>query len=270
MIVAALALGRIGSLEGGLGEILSAEPAQPIAFQVAMGAAISTWITGAALVADITRYASRGRDVVISGFVGFALGAGVFEAVATVSAMKVGDSNFVGVMSGLGLLAPAVLLLVLALWNTTDNNLYSSALAFTNASRVLGMSIPKPVWTIVSVLIALGVAFLGLAARFLTFLQVIGLVTPPFAGVLIAHFFVLGGVRRSTEELVRTTPTVRIEALVAWIGASLVTYYTDIFVDAITGLVLGGIFYSVLILVRRSLSSSADITPSGEVAGGGR
>jgi cytosine permease len=131
-----------------------------------MGAAIATWITGSALVADIIRYARRGRDVIISGFVGFALGAGVFETVATISAMKVGDSNFVGVMSGLGLLLPAVLVLVLVLWNTTDNNLYSSALAFTNASRVLGMSIPKPVWTILSVLIAVGVAFLGLAERF--------------------------------------------------------------------------------------------------------
>jgi cytosine permease len=116
-------------------------------------------------VSDVARYARRLRDVVFSSIGGFVLGAAVFEAVATVSAMQVGKGNFVLVMEQLGLLAPAVLLLVLALWNTADNNLYSSSLAFTNASRIAGVRIPRAVWTVLAVLTAVAVAFAGFADR---------------------------------------------------------------------------------------------------------
>ncbi len=262
LAIALLALVRIGSSEGGFGALLETEPATPISFTVAMGAAIATWITGAALVSDVTRYARSSRDVVISSIVGFAVGAGVFETVATVSAMKVGDANLVQVMSGLGLLAPAVVMLVLALWNTADNNLYSSALAFTNASKMVGVSVPKPVWTVIAAAIAVAVAFAGFAARFLSWLQIIGLVTPPFAGVVIAHFWVLGRLRRSGAELLEEAPAVRAEALVAWLAASLVTYFSTWFIDAIVGLVLGGAFYVALTALFAPLRRRA-----GEAAG---
>lgn len=262
LAIAFFALVRIGGSEGGFGEVFAATPVQPIPFTVAMGAAIATWITGAALVSDVTRYASRPRDVVISSFAGFAVGAGVFETIAVVSALKVGDANFVTVMSGLGLLAPAVIMLVLALWNTADNNLYSSALAFTNASKTVGLAVPKPVWTVLSVLIAVLVAFVGFADDFLSWLRIIGLVAPPFAGVVIAHFWVLGRIRRTGEQLVTEAPTVRIEALVAWLAASVVTYLVDWFIDAIVGLLLGGLFYLGLALVLDAVRR-----PTGAAAG---
>jgi cytosine permease len=272
LAIALLALLRIGSAEGGFGALLDIQPATPIPFTVAMGAAIATWITGAALVSDVTRYARSSRDVVISSIVGFAVGAGVFETIATVSAMKVGNANLVQVMTGLGLLAPAVVMLVLALWNTADNNLYSSALAFTNASRMVGVRVPKPVWTVIAAVIAVAVAFAGFADRFLSWLQIIGLVTPPFAGVVITHFWVLGRLRRSGAELLDEAPAVRVEALAAWLAASLVTYVSTWFIDAIVGLVLGGVFYAALTALlaplRRRAGTAAG-TPAA-VDGGGR
>ncbi|MFI6456378.1 purine-cytosine permease family protein [Streptosporangium amethystogenes] len=244
--IALLALFKIGGGDGGFAEVAAQQPAVPIGFAVAVGAVISTWVTGAALVGDVTRFASRGRDVIISCFAGFVVGAGVFEIIATVSAMSVGNSNFVLVMQGLGLLAPAAVMLVLALWNTADNNLYSASLAFTNASNTLGLRVGKPAWTLISIVIAILVAFAGLAAQFLVFLNVIAIIAPPFAGVLIAHFWILAR-HRTGDQLLESAPAVRAEALVAWVVAALLAKYTDVLLtDAIEGLVYGFVCYAVL------------------------
>lgn len=270
--IALFALVRIGGGEGGFSNVLAYEPLVPIGFAAATGAVIATWITGAALVGDVARFATRPRDVVISCFAGFVLGAGVFETVATISAMQVGNSNFVVVMQGLGLLAPAAVMLVLALWNTADNNLYSASLAFTNASNTVGIRISKPVWTVISILIAVVVAFAGFADQFLVFLQFVGIVAPPFAGVLIAHFWLL--VRGSSgETLLRSAPSVRWEALVAWVGAALLAKYTNLLViDAVEGLVYGLLIYAVLgWLIQNRLGGSRDSKIVTEpVSGGGR
>ncbi|MCG5215775.1 cytosine permease [Streptosporangium soli] len=244
--IALVALFKIGGMEGGFAEVIAHTPAVPIGFGAAVGAVIATWVTGAALVGDVTRYASRPRDVIISSFCGFVAGAGVFETISMVSAMKVANSNFVLVMQGLGLLAPAAVMLVLALWNTADNNLYSASLAFTNASNTLGARIGKPVWTIVSIVIAVLVAFAGLADSFLVFLNIVALVAPPFAGVLIAHFWVLAR-HSSGTELLRSAPAVRVEALVAWALAAVLSKVTDVLLtDAIEGLVYGFVCYALL------------------------
>ncbi|WP_326821612.1 purine-cytosine permease family protein [Streptosporangium sp. NBC_01756] len=266
--IALVALFKIGASGGGFAEVVTQQPVVPIGFAAAVGAVISTWITGAALVGDVTRFAIRGRDVIISCFAGFIVGAGIFETIATVSAMSVGNSNFVLVMQGLGLLAPAAVMLVLALWNTADNNLYSASLAFTNASNTLKVRIGKPVWTLVSIVIAVLVAFAGLAAQFLVFLNIIALIAPPFAGVIIAHFWIL--TRGSMHaRLLESAPAVRVEALVAWVVAAVLSKYTDLLLtDAIEGLVYGIVCYAVLgwvvAAVKRGAPATAAATREGE------
>jgi cytosine permease len=199
----------------------------------------------------------RARDVAISCFLSFVIGVGTFETIATVSAMKVGNSNFVVVMQGLGLLAPAAVLLFLALWNTADNNIYSASLAFTSASNLLKLRLTKPVWTVVAVVIAVGIAFLGLADQFGKFLMVIGVVVPPFAGLLIAHFWVLQR-RTAAARVLQDVPSVRWEAVACWIAASLIAWYAEfLLVNAIEGLVSGFVLYTLVGLVLRRARSGA-------------
>ena len=160
--------------------------------------------------------------------------------------MSVGNSNFVIVMQSLGLLAPAVVMLVLALWNTADNNLYSASLAFTSASDLLGFRVPKWVWTIVAIVVAVLVALSGVAAQFATFLAVIGIVAPPFAGVMIAHFWLVAR-GRSGATLLSEAPTVRWEALGCWLAVALLAWSTTfLLTDAIEGLVGGFVLYGVV------------------------
>lgn len=252
-LLAALGLWRIGASEGGFATVFAATPDEPIGFTAAIAAVVAVWITGAALACDIGRYARHSRHIVIGAVFGYVAGAGFFETAATMSAMEVGNANFVDVMSGLGLLLPAAIVLALALWTTTDNNLYSASLAFTNASQTVDRTVPKWVWVLVSVAIAIGTAFLGFAQQFLSWLQIIATVTPPFAGILITHFWVLGGIKRPVEHQLEDLPGVRVEALAAWLLASLFNYYVQFFIPPITGLVVGGALYAVFSLVMQRI-----------------
>jgi cytosine permease len=240
---------RIGGDDGGFSAAVEAVPAAPIGFDVAVTAVIATWITGAALAGDIGRYARRPSHVAIGAVCGYVLGAGFFEIVAMISSSAVGNPNFVVVMTQLGLLVPASVILALALWTTTDNNLYSSSLAFTNASKVLGRTVNKKIWVFVGIGIALITAFGGFAGDFLSFLSIIGTVTPPFAGILLAHFFVLGGLRTPAGSLLAAAPVVRWSALVAWVITSVTMYYWAPPLKPVVGLVLCAVLYVVAELV---------------------
>jgi cytosine permease len=245
---AVLSIVRIGTGENGFETALGHSPETPIGFSAAMTAVIATWITGAALVSDVGRYAKRPSHIFIGAVCGYVLGAGTFESTAMLSASAVGDSNFVAVMSQLGLLVPAAVILALTLWTTTDNNLYSASLAFTNTSKVAGKTIDKRVWVLVSVAIAVLTAFGGFAADFGSFLMIIATVTPPFAGIFITHFYVLGHLRAHTADDLGGAPPVRWSAIAGWVVSSAVVYLIEAPLEPLVGLVLGGLIYGALAL----------------------
>lgn len=259
LILALLGLGRIAASEGGFSAAMNSTPAEPVPFTVGITAVIATWITGAALTSDIARFARRGSHVVVASFIAYVGGAGLFEFSAMVSATEAGTSDFVAAMSTLGLLLPAVIVLVLALWTTTDNNLYSASLAFTNASALVGREIPKPVWTLVSTAIALGVAFLGFASNFLSFLQIIAVVTPPFAGVVITHYWVLGHIRSDPTMALADLPAIRLSAAGSWLATSLLASFVALPVEPLAALLIGGAIYGI---VGALLDRSPDVSPS--------
>jgi cytosine permease len=71
-------------------------------------------------------------------------------------------------------------------------------------------------------------------------------VSPPFVGIVIAHFWLLGRLGRRGDELLAEAPQLRVEAVLAWLLASLITERLDWFVSAINGVVLGAILYVAL------------------------
>lgn len=164
---------------------------------------------------------------------------------AVVTAIGVGDGNLVIVMSKLGLLLPAVIVLALALWTTTDNNIYSSSLAFTNAAHLAGVNIPKWVFCIVSDAIAMGVAFLGLASKFSSWLSFTGSLCGPLAGMMIAHYLVLQG--KQTKLFVPNT--FRLSGWLAWIVSFVLSQMTSSAIPAVTAIILGFVLYLIFYYV---------------------
>lgn len=233
---------------GGFSNLFEISPKGSIPFSTAVGSAIATWITGAALVCDITRYARKESDVIIGSIIGYIGGAAVFEGASVLTTIGVGNPNMVEMMATLGLLIPGILLLALALWTTTDNNVYSTALAFTNAGDILNINLSKPVWTIIAVSIALVTSLMGLATKFSVWLNLIGTLTPPFAGIIIAHFWIVNAGKENYD----VTETWRPSAFIAWFASAIIAKYQTFTTPAIVGLISVIIIYPILVKLMDS------------------
>lgn len=229
----------------GTAVLLQWQPEKPLDFITSMGAAVATWVAGAGMAADLTRYSKKASHVWGGAAIGYLLGSGVFEAVAVVTAIGTGSGNLVIVMSNLGLLIPAVIVLALALWTTTDNNIYSSSLAFTNAAHIAGWNCPKWVFCIAADAIAMGVAFLGLASKFSAWLSFTGSLCGPLAGMMIAHYLILNG--KKTKFFV--PKNYRLSAWISWIASFILSQMTTSAIPAVTAIILGFVIYIILYFV---------------------
>lgn len=211
-ILLALSLHGAVGVAGGFSNVFSATPAGSITLAAGVSSVISTWANGACLSADISRYARKPSHVVIGAGVGFLLGTALFEGVAVLSAIGTGNSDFTNMLATIGLLIPGILITLLALWTTTDNNVYSSSLAFTNMGDLIGFKLPKWAWTIICVLIAVIASTLGFASNFSAWLGYLGAATTPVAGILIAFFWV----RNRNNTKILAPAGFRISAFIAW------------------------------------------------------
>ncbi|MEH7255200.1 cytosine permease, partial [Neobacillus niacini] len=256
-ILVSVALYLTARESGGLGAIFEIQPENPIPFATAMGAAIATWITGAALASDITRYAKKPSHVVIGSLVGFIAGVALFEGASVLSAIGIGNPNVVSVLQSLGLIIPGLIVLGFALWNTSDNNIYSSALAFTNVGSILNLKVNKAVWVLITAAIALFTALTGVVAQFLSWLQLIGTFVPPFAGILIAHFWIL---HRGKSDF-HTPAKMRYSPFLAWAISIIIARYSTFEIPAIVGVISAVIIYPILakLLDRKEPAANADV-----------
>lgn len=246
-------------MPGATATLAAWQPTNTISFVTAVGAATSTWIGGATKTADLTRYSKKASHVIGGAAMGYLCGAALFECVAVICAIGVGESNIVKVMAGLGMLAPAVLVLGLALWTTTDNNIYSSALAFTDMSEILHIKVSRKVWDLVCVLIALVVSLLGLSNNFKVWLNVIGTTSGPLAGIMISHFFIIHK-WNETEYLVPSG--FGITGFVTWVLSFIIAQNTTSPIPTLTSIGISFVLYIVLELVAKHVFH---YTPKGKV-----
>lgn len=261
-ILVTLALVLTIKQSGGIGPIFSAQPDAPISFSTAMGAAIATWVTGAALASDVTRYAKKKSHVVIGALCGYVAGAALFEGASILSAIGVGNPDVVGVLQSLGLLIPGLLILGLALWTTTDNNIYSTALAFTSVAQILNIKLGKTTWVLIASAIALVTAISGIVTQFLVWLQLIGTFIPPFLGIVIAHFWIL---HRGKNEF-EVPENFRLSAFITWLIAIFIAKYSSFDIPAIVGIVSSVIIYPIIgKIMDKNVSISTEKTKSLEV-----
>lgn len=203
-----------GLMDGGLSAVFAIKPAGEMTMAAGISSVISTWANGACLSADISRYAKKPSHIVGGVIFGFIVGTSIFEGCAVIMSIATGATDFTGIFNALGLLIPGLLVLLLALWTTTDNNVYSSSLAYTNMSALVGIKIPKWGWTIICVAIAVLASTFGFASNFSKWLGYLGAFTTPFAGILIAHFWVLNSPKATTY---RMPSGFRISAFLSWI-----------------------------------------------------
>jgi cytosine permease len=209
--------------------LFAAEPANPKNFWLVVSFIFGGWIAGATMAgADIGRYAQSKRDVVLGPVIGYVIGFVFIALVSAALALREGTGDIVAILLGLDLTIPALLLYFLLIWTTADNILYYVGLALTYIEEALTETprVGKNGWVLTGAVAILGLGLLAHSMGFIAYMtslvNMIGIAVPPFAGILLADYYLLGRLKTSEAELNRLTQKVRPNAFLAWAVAIVV------------------------------------------------
>ncbi|NQT57427.1 MAG: cytosine permease [Bacteroidetes bacterium] len=238
----------------------TAEGAMP--FGVAVSVIVGSFIVGALIAPDITRYAKSKK----AGGFGMAFGMVIgFPLVLILGGIMVkgsgGEFDFSRIMlsNNTGFWSfLAVVTIILAAWTTNDNNLYSGALSI----NAMFPKINKWVITVISGVVGIIFALIGIntSGGFQTFLGILTIVMPPAAGVLILDYFLFKNEENKgynpTE--ISNVPNFRIFPCIAWIfgsGFGFIIKYTSLTFTTVTALdtmLIGAVFYFVIMIATKN------------------
>ena len=216
----------------GLNSLLAIEPANPDYFSTAVSTIIGSLIVGVVLMPDLSRYARSVKDCVIASILGNGLGNSFSMFIAVTPALATGFTDPMTYMISLGVLASAFIILVFATWTTNSVNLYSTTLA----AAVIVPKVPEWKLLLSCGVLGTGMAVAGLAEYFISFLEWLGVIVPPIAGIYLADFFVL---KRQTFDLDKLSKVADYDlaAIIAWLLSTLVSVLAFWFEISLTGIV---------------------------------
>jgi cytosine permease len=247
-IVGELSDHSLGDLLGtaGFGEPMS----------IATGATIvaGSYIAGAVLTPDMTRFNRSTGDVVKQTVVSITLGQYVLGLVGVILAYAIKSADVVTIFAATSGTV-GIIILVSATVKINDWNLYSSSLGFVNTlSAVFGVRVNRVVATIAIGVLGTVLSALGILDRFADFLTVLGVAMPPIAGIMVAEYFLVRRWRPALDEsrtqgrLPGTEPGWVPVTLVIWVGAAVLGYWTEqvqFGIPALNSLVVAGVVYLV-------------------------
>jgi cytosine permease len=238
-----------------LGDLLgSAGFGEPMS--IATGATIvaGSYIAGAVLTPDMTRFNRTTGDVVKQTVVSITLGQYVLGLVGVLLAYAIQSADVVTIFAATsGTLG--VIILVSATVKINDWTLYSSSLGFVNTlSTVFGVRVNRVVATIAIGVVGTALSALGILDRFADFLTILGVALPPIAGIMVAEYFLVRRWRPALDEsrehgrLPETEPGWVPATLVIWVGAAVLGYWTEqvqFGIPALNSLAVAGVVYLI-------------------------
>lgn len=195
-------------------------PGTPVGMVTAVTLVTGSFIVGAAIAPDMTRFNRNEWDVVKQTILGITLGEWVISLVGVVIAHGLGTTDIMGVIGGSGGWIGA-LIVVTAVLKINDWNLYSASLGLVNFfDAVFAVRISRAQVTVMVGCAGSFLAAAGIVHQFSHFLVLLGVVFPPVTGIMIAEYYV---VRRWRNEIISTRPHVPRSAP-SWVPATVVIW----------------------------------------------
>jgi len=176
---------------------------------------------GAALMPDLARFARRRADVLIAAVLAYGVGYPLVMALAGLPAMATGQKDLLLMITGVGLGAIAMTILILSTWTTNAFNLYSCTLVLGTMFRSQQSWRLTLTAGVIGTILCLG----GIGDAVVPYLVLIGAVIPPIAAVYIADFWII---RRATGAPgAAAGPGVRWAAVLSWAAGPTIAYWAD-------------------------------------------
>jgi cytosine permease len=198
----------------------SPAPGPAIGMVTAVTLVIGSFIVGAAVAPDMTRFNRSEWDVVKQTVLGITIGEWVISLAGVIIAHGLGTTDVMGVISSSSGWIGA-LIVVTAVLKINDWNLYSASLGLVNFfDAVFAMRIGRAQMTVIVGCAGSFLAAAGIVHQFSHFLVLLGVVFPPVTGIMIAEYYV---VRRWRNEIISTRPRVPRSAP-SWVPATVVIW----------------------------------------------
>ncbi|GGU26698.1 purine-cytosine permease family protein [Lentzea flava] len=198
----------------------SPAPGPSIGMMTAVTLVTGSFIVGAAIAPDMTRFNRNEWDVVKQTVLGITLGEWVISLAGVVLAHGLSTTDIMGLIgSSSGWIG--ALVVVTAVLKINDWNLYSASLGLVNFfDAVFAVRISRAQVTVMVGFAGSFLAAAGIVHQFSHFLVLLGVVFPPVTGIMIAEYYV---VRRWRNEIISTRPYVPRSAP-SWVPASVVIW----------------------------------------------
>ncbi|MCE7011933.1 cytosine permease [Kibdelosporangium philippinense] len=236
---------------------LTASPPFGTEMSIATGATIvaGSYIIGAVVTPDMTRFNRSTGDVVKQTLIGVSLGEYVLGLAGVLLAYAVKTSDVIAIITASSGVA-GVIILVPATVKINNWNLYSCALGTLSAVESLfRVRLNRVRVTIVTGVLGSIAAAAGILGAFTDFLTLLGVLTPPIAGIMVAEYFIVKRWRpqldasRALGRLPDTEPTWVPATILIWLAASTIGWLSEHFrwwgIPAVNSLLLGGIGYVI-------------------------
>jgi cytosine permease len=198
----------------------SPAPGPAIGMMTAITLVVGSFIVGAAIAPDMTRFNRSTSDVVKQTVLGITAGEWVIGLVGVVLAHGLGTTDVMGVI-GRSSGWIGALIVITAVLKINDWNLYSASLALVNFfDAVFAVRISRAQVTVMVGCAGSFLAAAGIVHQFSHFLVLLGVVFPPVTGIMVAEYYV---VRRWRNEIISTRPRVPRSAP-SWVPATVVIW----------------------------------------------
>ena len=235
------------SQAGGVQEFLALSEttasSNPISKMDAINIVIGSWIVGAIVMPEYTRFAKKAWVAIAIPFIVMIIAQWFLQIIGSAGGIVSGQFDFTTYMrlqgvfvAGLGLIGMSM-----ALWTTGDANLY---LPVIQTSSVLRR--PQKVMTVICGVLGTVVG-LVIYQHFIQFIDYLAVLLPPLIGPVIAHFYIIKKRKFNVDEL-DAQPKWNMAALLAYVvGASSKWWLVqNLLVSSLAGLLVSIIAYLVI------------------------
>ncbi|WP_317931561.1 cytosine permease [Halioxenophilus sp. WMMB6] len=163
----------------------------------AINLVVGSWIVGAIVMADYTRFARRAWVALAIPFVVLIISQWFLQIIGSMGGIVSGTYEFTTYMLEQGTVIGfvGVIAMSLALWTTGDTNLYLPAVQTASVFRR-----PKRVTTLICGLLGT-ILGLGVYQHFLSWINLLAALVPPLIGPVIVDYYIVNRMRYNPDRL---------------------------------------------------------------------
>lgn len=171
---------------GGWGGLLGMEGLGGLSAGAAITMMISTFISGGTQIGNWSRFARNGRTALVTTLIAVIVVQFAMLFFGGVGAAAYGEGDFAELLVALGLIGPALLLLVANLWTTNDNTAYAYGVA---GSELFDKPDKRP-FVVAGTVIGIALAVFGVDGLIIPYLNILGVLIPPLGGAVLGVFLI--------------------------------------------------------------------------------